>query len=778
MARLNHTIKVRTPAGYDELMPRTTPEQAGAAPAGHVHSSELHGVTNTAAATAAKICGIPGFVRVAGIRISVLFELGNTAATPTLNVNATGAGQIWHNGAVITSASPNQMIPPMHTADLLWDGTRWQLMNPAVNRSIPSGTCTTAVGTAAKAVTISGFAAAQRVTGRLIEVLMTVGNSSTAATLNVSSTGAGGIRHDGSVPVLDKLRAMHRALYVWDGSFWQLLNPSDRSAAKASSNSVFLSDAAQGLLFGGQTPGRTVDDALQKLDGKSGPDVPQNTLRGRASSGVGAVENLTPQEAADVMMAGTIAAKSAPVAADTLLLSDNSQGNRARRATLASLKNAIETTGDVVTSIISPNPLIMPTGYLPADGRIVTQSEHPALYSRLPLLPIGNWNPRYVIPAPENTFLSGYWFDGTRHLFMIRERWNPSNDAQNSGNLGIYYSANANINSTYTRRNIRAYSSTNLNAAAPAAGPIANDVQPRSAIAFGAGRYVTAHHAREGTTRRLRVQYSTTLTGTFTQVELPTFTVTANDQINDISLMWTGSFFVLQSMSDTANSARRSYRSADGITWTEMTWGTNMAFNTMFMSNNGRLFRYDSRTTTAQTFVANTSPPTTDTHWTAIPGPAFMNAVVWNPVYSMYIAFGWNQTGGATQITMFDENFNSISPHGVITMGANLQTRMATVTQNGFTWASGHNSCYFCAGDPREPSNWKFGTEPSNAVSVILDMVPAGSRHLAFRQDGENMLRIVNEGTSVGSNSLTSAAIYTRALPTNELGLVSLIRAA
>ena len=78
---------------------------------------------------------------------------------------------------------------------------------------------------------------------------------------------------------------------------------------------------------------------MQELDGKSGPDMPQNTLRGRASSGTGPAENLTPQEAADVMMAGTIAAKTAPAAADTLLLSDSAQGNRARRVTIPQIAN-------------------------------------------------------------------------------------------------------------------------------------------------------------------------------------------------------------------------------------------------------------------------------------------------------------------------------------------------------------------------------------------------------------------------------------------------------
>ena len=42
MADIVTTIKVKTPSGYDNLLPRTTPDQAGAVPASHLTSTMPH----------------------------------------------------------------------------------------------------------------------------------------------------------------------------------------------------------------------------------------------------------------------------------------------------------------------------------------------------------------------------------------------------------------------------------------------------------------------------------------------------------------------------------------------------------------------------------------------------------------------------------------------------------------------------------------------------------------------------------------------------------------
>jgi hypothetical protein len=84
--------------------------------------------SSTAAGTTAKTTGtITGFVRTVGGRVSVAMTNGNTASAPTLNVSGTGAAMIRVDGA----AAVADMLPPGIVADFEWDGTYWQLLNPA-----------------------------------------------------------------------------------------------------------------------------------------------------------------------------------------------------------------------------------------------------------------------------------------------------------------------------------------------------------------------------------------------------------------------------------------------------------------------------------------------------------------------------------------------------------------------------------------------------------------------------------------------------------------------
>ena len=53
-----------------------------------------YGTCSTAAATAAKVVQCDGFKLVTGARIAVKFSHSNTAASPTLNVNGTGAKRL------------------------------------------------------------------------------------------------------------------------------------------------------------------------------------------------------------------------------------------------------------------------------------------------------------------------------------------------------------------------------------------------------------------------------------------------------------------------------------------------------------------------------------------------------------------------------------------------------------------------------------------------------------------------------------------------------------
>ena len=90
-----------------------------------------YGTCSTAAATVAKAATLAGFTLVVGGIVSVNFTNANTAASPTLNVNSTGAKSIYCNGA----ASVSGQIPS-GMALCQYDGTYWQLLNPAIPTTV------------------------------------------------------------------------------------------------------------------------------------------------------------------------------------------------------------------------------------------------------------------------------------------------------------------------------------------------------------------------------------------------------------------------------------------------------------------------------------------------------------------------------------------------------------------------------------------------------------------------------------------------------------------
>ena len=87
-----------------------------------------YGSCATAAGVIAKEASIANFVLQPGAMVAVLFEHGNSATDPTLNVNATGAKPIYncHNNASIASTD----IAAKMTAQLVYNGEQWVLLNP------------------------------------------------------------------------------------------------------------------------------------------------------------------------------------------------------------------------------------------------------------------------------------------------------------------------------------------------------------------------------------------------------------------------------------------------------------------------------------------------------------------------------------------------------------------------------------------------------------------------------------------------------------------------
>lgn len=81
----------------------------------------------TAQATAAKVVSITSgtFSLESGARLLVNFANTNTASTPTLNVNGTGAKYIYYNGSPLSSATTKGLLSGL--VDLVYDGFKWNI---------------------------------------------------------------------------------------------------------------------------------------------------------------------------------------------------------------------------------------------------------------------------------------------------------------------------------------------------------------------------------------------------------------------------------------------------------------------------------------------------------------------------------------------------------------------------------------------------------------------------------------------------------------------------
>jgi hypothetical protein len=84
----------------------------------------LYGSCSTAAATVAKTVDCAGFALITGARIIVKFTVTNTASSPTLNVNSTGAAAIYYRGAAISAG----YLAANRTYEFVYNGTQWELI--------------------------------------------------------------------------------------------------------------------------------------------------------------------------------------------------------------------------------------------------------------------------------------------------------------------------------------------------------------------------------------------------------------------------------------------------------------------------------------------------------------------------------------------------------------------------------------------------------------------------------------------------------------------------
>lgn len=91
------------------------------------------GTCGVGAGTAAKTVSVTAgtFALAAGSKVTVKFTYANTANSPTLNVNSTGAKNIFHQGVQITSGENKSLLAGV--VDFVYDGTQWHLIGNYLN---------------------------------------------------------------------------------------------------------------------------------------------------------------------------------------------------------------------------------------------------------------------------------------------------------------------------------------------------------------------------------------------------------------------------------------------------------------------------------------------------------------------------------------------------------------------------------------------------------------------------------------------------------------------
>lgn len=201
------------------------------------------GTSSTGASTADKVAACTNFELVAGATVTVRFSAANTSTGAiTLNVNNTGKRTVYVNGAA-TSSSNQLLWGANANVTFTYDGSYWRIVSeprPWV------GSCSVAAGTAAKTATINEVVICK---GTSVTLNMTYSNTSTSATLNVTSTGAKNIYYGttSTRPTTENGYGWTDAstqTFVFDGAYWRIGDTS-ALAGLATANGILSSHTSQ-----------------------------------------------------------------------------------------------------------------------------------------------------------------------------------------------------------------------------------------------------------------------------------------------------------------------------------------------------------------------------------------------------------------------------------------------------------------------------------------------------------------------------------------------------
>ena len=257
----------------------------------NAHNRIYYGVCSTAAGTAAKTVTVDDFTLTTGAMVLVKFTYNNTVASPTLNVNSTGAKPIYRYGT--TAASTGDAASgwrPGAIQLLVYDGTGWVRSfweNSTYNNvglGHGYGTCATAAATTAKVVTLSSYALS---TGGIVAVKFTY-DVPASATMNINSKGAKNIFHRGAAITANVIKGGDIATFMYDGTQYHLLSVdrwhNDIATLRTDLTNHTHSYAGSASAGGAATSANKVNAALTiKLNGGSTEGTDKFTFDGSAA---------------------------------------------------------------------------------------------------------------------------------------------------------------------------------------------------------------------------------------------------------------------------------------------------------------------------------------------------------------------------------------------------------------------------------------------------------------------------------------------------------------
>lgn len=257
-----------TPAWENGSAPAISADNLIAMGQGIELSQHPYGVSSTAAGTGDKTVTVDYSGTLAlftGLTVRVKFTNANTAATPTLNVNGTGAKAIKSYGTTAaTTWVAGQII------EFVYDGTNWlfdgidaytkaqslssttvtaintltgrtpatpdaalNAITGAAQKNIhPYCTCSTGAGTAAKVASIQAATYGGTFTlaaGAMVSVKFSNANTAASPTLNVAGTGAKNICAGGANVGSGAWVAGQVVVFVYDGTYWQMAGSAQSS---------------------------------------------------------------------------------------------------------------------------------------------------------------------------------------------------------------------------------------------------------------------------------------------------------------------------------------------------------------------------------------------------------------------------------------------------------------------------------------------------------------------------------------------------------------------